>query len=87
MTQASSLQLIRFCSQVNDNLIDFKFDYTLPIDMALPMPGDEVCLPMEVAVKAGFATNIFTVDSRCFIYAPPPPGFSCAVSLKVSVKS
>lgn len=68
MTQIIPRFAIVFDALKDGKRIDLKFQHTAPADVAIPLPGDEVLLPKDVATKAGFTGKVFTVVSRRFLY-------------------
>lgn len=76
--------IIVFSAQKDGNIIDLKFQSNGPAEMTIPLPGDEVRLPIKVAKEAGFDRNVFTVKIRRFRYDDIPVGIAGVVSLIVS---
>ena len=68
MTQIIPRYITIFQAIKNGETIDLKLQHTAPAETAIPLPGDEVLLPEEVAKKAGFQKKVFTVVSRRFLY-------------------
>lgn len=61
--------LVAFEAIKNGETIEFGAKYVAPVEMHIPLIGDEVVLPMETATEKGFDGNIFTVLKRRFHYA------------------
>ncbi len=76
--------VIIFKAVKKDEVINLDFQTSSPADMAIPLPGDEVELPREVATKAGFSERVFKVISRRFLYHGLPEGITGAVALMIS---
>ncbi len=65
-------------------IIDLNFQSNAPAEAHIPLPGDEVILPKEAAIKSGFDTGRFTVTKRQFLYDNLPMGISGAAALILS---
>jgi len=76
--------ILIFLAIKDGNTIDLLFQINSPADMPIPLPGDEVDLPDEVATKAGFINSVFKVVSRRFLYRGLSAGIAGAVSLTLS---
>ncbi len=62
-------QVITFEVIKDGETIDLGIQNITSVNMALPLPGDEVVLPMETATEKGFTGNVFKVEKRQFLYA------------------
>lgn len=84
MNQVVIRQIITFSATKDSKIINLNFEVNIPADVSIPLPGDEVKIPDEVATKVGFNNGVFKVASRRFFYTNLPAGIGGVVSLLLS---